>query len=369
MTNVLSKIFAHGFYKVNSGFLVFLFGILLSYCLFINTAGDITLMSPAKVLYYNFIILINFAGSPIITGIFFIGWLAYTIKSWFYVSGQLKLVQHQFLFYSALSYSRLAQFKSWFNVQLIISLPFVVYVVIASINGLIFHHYLIVAVIWVFTLLLISVSALKYVFQINQLVDAKRSSRFSGLSSKWSKPFFSLFMYYVADRLKLGYIITKLLSYFIIVGLFFSLADVKTDPRVAALIVLGIVTAHAILIYQQHRFEEVYLSTLWNLPFSVSRTYLRYMVGFILLLLPEEIWIFINFNIINAAGLLLTLLGMVMLFHSLIYKTGLFMNRYIRSVSVLFFILSLFILFGWMWILAPGCTLIAFVMMKPRLTR
>jgi hypothetical protein len=43
LSNILIKIFARGFYKVNSGLLIFLFVILVSYCFFINTLGDVVL--------------------------------------------------------------------------------------------------------------------------------------------------------------------------------------------------------------------------------------------------------------------------------------------------------------------------------------
>ena len=363
MTKILVKIFAHGFYKVNSGFLVFLFGILLSYCLFINTAGDITLMPPGKVLYYNFIMLINFAGSPIITAIFFMGWLIYTIKSWWYVSGQLTVVYHQFLFYSIPSFSRWRQFKSWLLVQFVISLPFVFYVLIASVAGFIFQHGVMVVLIWLFTILLIAISAWIYTYQINRLIISKGSSPLLMLTHNWLKPFFSLFIYYVFNRQKLAYIITKLLSYFVIVGLFFMLADVKNDTRVAALLIAGIATAHAILIYQQHRFEELYFAISRNLPFSIYQTYLRYLFTYTLLFLPEEIWLFINFNRLKAIGLLFLLWAITLLFHTLIYKTGLVMNRYVRVVAALLFAISVFILFGWVWILIPVCLLISMRLM------
>ena len=203
MTNVLVKIFAKGFYKVNSGFLVFLFAALLSYCFFINTAGDIKLLSASEVLYYNFIMLINFVSNPIITLLFFIGWLIYTVKSWYYVWGQLYVAHHQFLFYSTLSSGRLKQFKSWFYMQFIISLPFVFYALIAMITGIACHQYITVVIITLFTFLLISVSALIYVKKMNNLIREKSNPWLFNLSRYWRKQFFSLFFYYIFDRLKL----------------------------------------------------------------------------------------------------------------------------------------------------------------------
>ena len=140
----------------------------------------------------------------------------------------------------------------------------------------------------------------------------------------------------------------------------FSLADVKHDPRVAGLAILGVVIAHSILIYQQHRFELTYLSISRNFPYSISSLYLHYIFTYALLLLPEVIWLFVSFNPITAAGLLLILLSMIMLLHCILYKIGLAMNSYLPWVLGLFLVMFLFILFGWMSLLVPVCFVVSF---------
>jgi hypothetical protein len=296
------------------------------------------------------------------TGGFFIAWLIYTIKSWYYVSGQLTVIHNQFLFYSSTSLSKLNQFKYWFYAQFVISLPFVCYAVIAAIVGICIHQYLITAIILLFALLLVGISALIYVRRVNNLVHEKRRSGLLSLSRHWRKPFFSLFIYYISDRLKLTYFITKLLSYLIIISIMFSLADVRYDIRVIGFAVLGVVMAHAVLVYQQHKFEQTYLGISRNFPYSVSHLYMQYIFTYMLLLLPEILWLFLTFSPLLAAGLLMLLIGQVLLFHSIIYKIGLAMNRYLPLVMCLFFGLFLFILFGWIWVLLPGSLLLSFAL-------
>jgi hypothetical protein len=360
MTTILIKLFARTFYKVHSGLLIFLFVSLISYCFFINTAGDIKLISSAQVVFYNFILLITFVSKPIMTILFFMAWLLYSIKSWQYVSGQLLLPENVFLFYSANSFAPAKQFKSWFYMQFIISLPFVFYAVIAIVIGLIFQHYFIVVSIIAFTFLLISVSALVYVRLVNNLVQSKGSSLVFKLSRQWKKPFFSLTAYYVLNRLKLGYFITKLLSYFIIIGTLFSFADVRYDIRVAAITVLGIATAHAMLIYQQYKFGQTYLGITRNFPYGIIRLYLYLTLNYLFLLLPEVIWLFISFNILTAIGLLILLLGIALLFHCILYQIGIAMNKYLPRISGLFVLLFWIILFGGAWALTPLCIIVSF---------
>jgi len=355
LRNILVKVFARGFYKVNSGLLIFLFVVLVSYCFFINTLGDVKLLPSGKELYYQFFILINLVNSPAMMLLFFACWFIYTVKSWQYVAGQLHVEHHQFLYYSVLSASRTVQFRSWFYMQFIISLPFVFYALLASAIGLVFRNYLTVAIIVLFTLLLIVTSALMYTKQINSLIREKRQSTLLNLGQSWGKPFFSLFIYQIFDRLKLAFVLSKLLSYMVIISVMFSFADVRADNRVAAFAVLGVVMAHAVLIYQQHRFGLVYLLIARNFPYSLSRLFLQYTFTYLLLLLPECIWLFAGFSLVTALGLLLLLMAIVMLFHCVLYRIGLAMNTYLPWVLALFFAISLAILFGWVWLLAPVC--------------
>ncbi len=362
LTKVLLKIFARGFYKVNAGLLIFLFVVLISYCFFINTAGDVKLLPKGREVFYQFLMLITFVSQPLMTIVFFTVWFIYTIKSWYYIAGQLPVVHHQFLFYSSNSASRLKQFKSWFYTQFIISLPFVFYAVVAVILGTLFHHYLIVALIVIVTLALISISAMLYIRMVNTLISGKSDSWLARLSRHWKKPFFSLFIYYVFDQLKFTYLLSKLLSYTVIISVIFSFADVRNDSRVAGLAILGIVMAHSIIIYQQHKFQLVYLSTARNLPYSLGSLYLKYVLTYLVILLPETIWMFISFNPLMATVLLLLTLSIAMLFHTMLYRIGLAMNRYLPRIFIFFFAVSTVILFGWMWSLAPFCLFASFIL-------
>lgn len=349
LSHILIKIFARGFYKVHSGLLIFLFVALISYCFFINTAGDIKLMAPSKALFYNFILLMTFISDPLMTAMFFITWLLYTVKSVGYVINQLRVPNHQFVYYSSPAFSRSDQFKAWCHTQFVISAPFVFYALIAGITGIYFHHYGMIAAILLFAMMLIGISAWFYVIVVNRLMNTKSNSWVFWISRSWRKPLFSLFIYQVFNELKLAYVITKLLSYMVIVSIMFSLADVSRDPRVAGLTVLGIVTAHGILIYQQHRFELTYLSLARNLPYSIAQRYLNYILSYLLLLLPEIIWLLISFKITMAIGLLLLLLSIVLLFHCMLYALGLAINKYLPLIFGLFVFLFMMILFRLMW--------------------
>jgi len=360
LTNILIKIFARGFYKVNSGLLIFLFVVIISYCFFVNTLGDVKLLPPGEELYYHFMILMAFVSSPAMMLMFFTAWLFYTVKSWQFVSGQIRIEHHEFLYYSVLSAGKARQFKSWFWTQFIISLPFVVYTVLASVVGIVFRHYIMVAIILSFTVALIAVTAFMYTNQLNRLIHEQRRSTMLTLGQSWKKPFFSLFIYHVFDRLKLAFVLSKLLSYVAIISILYSFADSWSDGRVAAFAVLSIVMAHAILIYRQHHFSLVYLPITRNLPYSLSWLYLQQGITWLLLLSPECAWILLSFHITQALALLVLMISITMLFNSMLYRIGLAMNTYLPWLFGLFVGMWVLILFGLSWVLAPVCLMGSF---------
>jgi hypothetical protein len=157
-------------------------------------------------------------------------------------------------------------------------------------------------------------------------------------------------------------VFTKLLSYLAIISIMFSFTDSSTNSRVAAFAVLGVVMAHSILIYQQHRFALIYLTITRNFPYGLSKLYVQQMLTYSILLLPECVWIFISFRFFMAIGLLATLLGITMLFHCILYRIGLAMNKYLPWLLGIFFVISLVILFGLTWLLIPTCFGVSFTL-------
>lgn len=352
LTKVLIKIIAKGFYREHSGLLLFLFVTIIIYFFFINVLNQ-THLTPDQIILYNSSLVLAFVSNPIMMEIVFISWLIYTIKSWQYVAGQLLAADQQFLFYSSTALNKANQFKSWFLVQLIILLPVVGYGLFALIIGIVFNHYVIPALILLYILLLTAISAVLYVRLVNRLMEADRQPYLLKITQNWRKPFFSLFLYHVFDKLKLAYILTKILSGLTITGLLYFLFDVNQDLRVAGIIILAVITAHTILIYQEHRFKETFMSFFRNLPYHRGRLFIDFSGVFLLLLLPESIWLLTNFNATIAIPALLFGLSTALLFRSLLYWFGLNMRSYLRWIGVLFLLFQLLIMSGFLWVLVP----------------
>lgn len=122
-------------------------------------------------------------------------------------------------------------------------------------------------------------------------------------------------------------------------------ADVRNDIRVAGIAMLAIAVAHSVLVFEERRFEETYLSFARGLPLARLRLFGGFALVYLVLLLPEGIWLFSRFSPLLAIELLLFGLSIVLLLHSLLYWMGLNMDKYLPWVLGLFMVLFWVILF------------------------
>jgi hypothetical protein len=360
LDKVLIKIFAKGFFRVNSGMLLFVFVVFVSYCFFIETVGHVSLLPPEQLAFYHFIFVRTFISDPLIMLIMFSFWLLYAFKSWRYMISQFSLPNHQFLFYSTTALPKARQVKSWFYVQAVVFLPLVGYWVFALIFGLVFGQYMLPGIILLFILLLTFISALLYTFAANKLIDGTQPAFIIHLATHWPKPYFSLFIYHIFDRVKLGYLLAQLLSLASIVLV--SILDVHRDVRLAGMVMLFIATAHSFIVYQNYLFEETRLSFSRNLPYSRLKRFCYIAFIYLILLLPEYIWFFSAFEASVVAKSLLMGISIPLLYHSLLYKLGPQMNTYLRMVFFLFIAFLLLVLFNGVEIIGLLNVLLAYLL-------
>ncbi|NHA03232.1 hypothetical protein G7092_05480 [Mucilaginibacter sp. HC2] len=341
LTKVLLKIFAGGFYQVHAGILFFVFFIM------VGTVPGNMLIS------YHESLMLAMTSSPVMLALVIGGWLIYIFKSWHYVGTQLFAPDKQFLFYSSTALSPAEQHKSWCYTQAAILAPVIIYALLAVGVGMAHHFYILPVVIVLFLTAMIWCSALIYARLINGLIDGSKQSLLLRWSSKWRKPYFSLYVYHIFDDKKVPYFITKGLSWLIISGVFYLFADVSTDIRVAGIAILAVITAHVVLIFEERRFEETKLSFTRNLPIGRFKLFLNFSGVYFFLLLPESVWLFCRFRPLMAVELLLAGLSIAMLFHSLLYWFGLNMDKYLQWILGLFIVLFWIIMFHLLWLLIP----------------
>lgn len=348
LTNVLLKIFATGFFRVHAGILLFIF------------LAMVGIVPPQYLIGYHKALMLAMGSNPFMMVLVFVGWLIYIIKSWHYVSGQITVGAQHFLFYSSNAFTKQKQLISWMITQAFILSPIIIYGLIAAGLGFANHYYTLPLCILLYLVASVYVSAVIYTRQINQLIDGSKQSLLLRLSSKWRKPYFSLYIYYIFDARKVPYLITKALSWLIITGVFWVFADVKNDVRVAGIAILAVITAHIILVFEERKFEATRLSLARNLPYSFIRLFTNFATVYFFLLIPETVWLFSRFSSLMAFELLLLGLSIIMLFHCLLYRLGLNMDQYLQWVLGLFIVLFWVIMFKLLWLLAPVNLVIAY---------
>nr|WP_157247300.1 hypothetical protein [Pedobacter panaciterrae] len=360
LTNVLMKVFSSGFYRMHSGMLIFLFGTILCYCFFINTLGSVPIWAFT---FWNLMITLSLVSSPVIMGSFFLAAFIYAVKSWQYITTQFDARSNEFLYHSVSSFNKWQQFKSWFYIQFSIFLPLVIYALFAVVIGFNFDHYIIPVTILLYLLALIILSVWIYIRHTNRLVNVDSQTLFIKLVKNWNKPFLLLFTFFVFDRLKITYLITKVISWCLIIGAFTIFSDIKDTTTVASLVLLMIVTAHFLLIYNDFRFNETYLYFSRNFPYSVVKLFLGFFLNYVILMLPEILWFVTNFGI-NSISLLLQGFSIMILFRSLLHWIGLNMKKYLIWIFILFNLVFVVILYRIAWLLPPLFIPLAYVAFK-----
>ncbi|MEJ7559284.1 MAG: hypothetical protein WKF66_13320 [Pedobacter sp.] len=358
LTNMLLKIFAAGFYRAHSGMLVFLFGTLISYCFFINTLGNVPIWAFAE---WNLVITLSLVTNPFILLLFFLVCFGYAMKSIQYVTAQLALKQNEFLYYGSTSLTKFQQYISWFYVQLNILVPLWIYALFATIIGISYKHYMIPSLIILYLSILTALSTLTYLRVVNGLLDINKQTLLIRLIKKWNKPFFYLYTFYVFSKQKLAYLITKTASWMFMIGMFSLFSDQRNNTMIPITIILFVVTAHSVLIYNEHRFTETSLYFSHNLPYSRNRLFIGFSANYLVLMLPELLWFMTNYHLIVLMGVVCFGLSVILLFRSLMYLLGLDIKKFMFYVFLLFNVFFLAIVYHVVWYVIPINLAIAYL--------
>ncbi|MCF6406871.1 hypothetical protein L3C95_28490 [Chitinophaga filiformis] len=344
---VLTKIFSRGFYRANASTLLFFFVVVASYAIFMTPAGT---MSHDTFALYELIVMMTFINNPVAMTVIFIAWLLYTVKSWQYVTGQLTAAENGFLYYSSTALSKFRQLRSWWWMQFVIALPITAYGLLSVVFGIVYHHYLLPFITLTYLFLLITVSAGLYVWLANRLSAGTPAAISLRLSIRWKKPFFSLYLYHILHKIKLGAVLTKIFSLFCLASGAYSLfSGNRHDSRVSGLLVLTAITGHLYLIYQEHRFEVMTLAFSRTFPYSRNRHFGYMTLRYLLLLLPEIVFLAATAPPLMAILLLAYALSALLCFRGLLYWVGLNMNVYLPIVFAIYIGLFWLIMYGYLW--------------------
>ena len=358
LSKILVKIFVKGYYRIYAGQLLFLFSTLFCYLFYVEVLSDDHLTLEETILH-NLKLVLTLISSPFMAAIMSIIWLLYTVKGWSFIANQTNLPHNLFLFYSCTSVKKVKQFKSWFLTHFLISLPVIIYGVFSLIIGLTFEHYIIPVFFLIYISILSSISALVYMHVVNSPIKPKGISYLSKITNRWHKPYFSLPIYEIIENHKMSLLATKMFSISIITC--FTLVSTGSESvlQVGALCVLGIISAHSILIFHSYSFELTRLSFSLNFPYSKTKVYISGFLAYFILTLPEILWISNSVGLILGLPLILCSLSIAMLLKSILYTIGPNMKKYLYWVFGLFILFFLMLQSGLIWVLIIFCIIIS----------
>jgi hypothetical protein len=352
VAHVLIRVFAYRFYKAKAGLFLFLFVTVAMYFFFMNVLNE-THLEPADRIRYNLIFALSFMSSPYICGVVFVAWAFYTVRSWSFVMTQAQLPEQQFLRYSVTAAPALQQFMDWCLVQGVLSLPVFVYALFCGIVGFVYGYYLIPALLVIYVLLVILISAVLYVWYMNRLGSDAGRWWLTTLTRRWKKPLFSVYLYELFYRQRLTLAVTKLFSWLVLAGGIAMFGDLTTDARMGGTMLLLMALAHLVVLYQWQQFENTYLAFLPNLPWPRWKRYSHTLLAYLFLTLPETIWMLTHGDRLIAGGLVVLSISAAMVLRVCLYAIPQSMSRFVKGAFYGFIVLFVVILFGGLWWIVP----------------
>lgn len=325
MLKLLINSLTKEFYQQHAGF--FLVGI---YVLF-------GIVEPSQLISYQKALLLAGISSPFGLAIVFTCWFLYSAKVHFFIKGKLLEAKYNFIRETA-ALSLNIQIKLWLRLHIVILLPILIYVFLLIALCFSYHFFIAaIGILIVFSGLIFGLSWLNYQSVTFGFLNEKRQIANPGIIKK---PFFSWPLFHLLKEQPLILLMCKVLSFIFFKGMLWMFADVGYDMRVILVALLASVLCHAVLVFTLLKFETEFLNFNKSLQISVFKRMLNWLLVFVIILIPE--WIFLitaaHLNLYAIAnGILFGIAGLLFLL-TLLYIVRLNMDKYLKWLLFFFFI-------------------------------
>lgn len=329
--SILQRVLVNHFYKVNSGFFLFIFFVLFGL--------------PYQPLSFHASLIHGILASQVFLSCVMIGWLLYAFKCMDYIIRQMNEPRQQFLFcLNAVSSKR--TLLLFVYVQAMVFLPvglYAVAIVFAAAKAL---HFIMVAEIIAANALLIFLPARLYVSVLKKKVSPGVTLPGFGIAGL-VKPLFTMPLLYLWLNRKQMVLVTKVFSLGILYLFVNFYIPERHDLRPLLLCLLLVAGAHASIIFQMQKFTYEFLLFSLNLPVGIPGRFTNDVLMFLLLLLPELLFLWkgcpLHFTFIDYPEIVLMMLSIILLFNTALLVERCNMDQYIRLVfgimAALFFVL------------------------------
>jgi hypothetical protein len=318
----LSKIFTTRYYTQNAGFFFLLF-----YFFFGIVPGG-------QLVSYHYTLIKGIVSNTEFLLLALFIWLLYNLKCLAYVEKTLAAKENTFLYGTLGILEGSRKWRTLYWIHFTLYAPVFIYSVIAILAACKLQFYVSAVIILLFNIVMTILPLFSYDHKIKHPgLTTFFASWQEWLNRRFRKP---LWMFYIYELLN-GNIKALALTKFAGAGILlitFSLMDTAYDTRYILVGLLINLLAHSVLVFNQRRFDDLYLSLVPHLPIHLWKRYLQMGVTWLLLLVPEFLLLFLK---AGPGDLLLFItlgLSLLMLLRSLLYFPTLDQDKYFRWVFV-----------------------------------
>ncbi|PZP48069.1 MAG: hypothetical protein DI598_10395 [Pseudopedobacter saltans] len=330
----VQKVFVKGFYKAHSGALFFLFTVLLFYFFFI---GILDKMPDEKKLSWNLIFARLTLNDWWMVGLFSVITLLYILKSWHYILTEIGKEKNVIVQQAGQCFRVGKLFSIWIRIQCKIMLPLFVYSLFIGMVGLMFTFKAVFLLVWLLFWLLIS--TFFYIKIIRFPADYFLKWQFLSTPIFKKRKLHSLYLWYVADKLKVLFILTKLSSWVLILGSFLS-TDFGDNSTIYNYFVASVIAlTNSLVVFKEYQFNVRYLYWSFNFPKQQWTYFFNSLWSYGLLLLPEVLWMFSYFGLWGGLKLFVWVMSILLLYKSVLSQIGVNMKLYLKAVFGIFVLL------------------------------
>lgn len=354
VTQLLNRVIGIPFYQRNAGFFLFLFIALFGIVPGSQLISYHRTLIEAMLESWAFMMVVSFI------------WLLYGWKCYQFVMNILSEQQQQFLYLTGCLPVN-EQFRSILITQLFIYLPVAVYALIVATTGFISGTPAAAVYVILFHSLICLFSIRLYIRRLRHPDSGKSFFLSSPFHLKITKTYPLFFIWRLLNEMKAIFVVTKLFSVIILLAFLNGFFLDTYDGRVVMLGFMAGLTAHCVMVFEFRKFEESQMLFYRNLPVSMIRRLLNMAVVYSLILLPEWFLFIAAFPERLQPGdiwwLPLFGTGMLLLYHSILYKPPMDMERYLQwifGISAVLFFLVLYHLFLFIIVLLFGAALFFF---------
>ncbi len=349
---ILQKVLVNYFYRMNAGFFAFFFFVLFG------------VVKGGQLINYHLSLMQAFLGSGILLSIVIGIWGLYTLKCANYIIR--RLLEPQQLFLSTLNQLSTNKIRGW----------------------MLFIHVQVYAPVWIYACIAIGVAIHNGLYQ-SAFIILIANSAFMALAVEWytsclrnhgSKiilmqwelpkvPFiklaFSYPLWHLWKERKQMMVLTKLFTLVFLYGFIQLYEPYRPDQRPLLLCFLLIVAAHSTIITQIRTFEYDSLLFMRSLPISMPNRFLKMMLLYLILFIPELIYVWkaypIHFSWIDYPQLVWMVLVIPSFFHSIQYTHQMKPEEYLNIVFVVMAVLFFMIIYSLTFWLLSLMILLAYV--------